>query len=83
MLARILAKFPKKAWGEENREGAKILHLDRKEYYASDSVSLNLTNWWKHFKSGEEAPKKYGENRDWNVELIPKYFMVNGPLVKL
>ena len=82
MLAGLLAKFPKKTPGEEKKEGAKILQLDRNGYYGSDSASLNLTNLWKHFGKGE-VPKQYGENRDWNVDLIPKYIMANGSLVKL
>ena len=83
MLAGLLAKFPKKTEGEEKKEGAKILQLDRNGYYGSDSASLNLTNLWKHFRPGVEVPKQYGENRDWNVDLIPKYIMANGSLVKL
>ena len=83
MLAGLLAKFPKKTEGEEQKEGAKILQLDRNGYYGSDSASLNLTNLWKHFRQGVEVPKQYGENRDWNVDLIPKYIMANGSLVKL
>ena len=83
MLAGLLAKFPKKVEGEEKKEGAKILQLDRNGYYGSDSASLNLTNLWKHFRPGTEVPKQYGENRDWNVDLIPKYIMANGSLVKL
>ncbi len=83
MLAGLLAKFPKKTEGEAPKEGAKILQLDRNVYYGSDSASLNLTNLWKHFRPGKEVPKQYGENRDWNVDLIPKYIMANGSLVKL
>jgi Rab GDP dissociation inhibitor len=83
MLAGLLAKFPKKTEGEAQKEGAKILQLDRNGYYGSDSASLNLTNLWKHFRENIEPPKKYGENRDWNVDLIPKYIMANGSLVKL
>ena len=83
MLAGLLAKFPKKTPGEEKKEGAKILQLDRNGYYGSDSASLNLTNLWKHFRPNVEVPKQYGENRDWNVDLIPKYIMANGSLVKL
>ena len=83
MLAGLLAKFPKKTEGEEQKKGAKILQLDRNGYYGSDSASLNLTNLWKHFRPGVEVPKQYGENRDWNVDLIPKYIMANGSLVKL
>ena len=83
MLAGLLAKFPKQTEGESPKEGAKILQLDRNGYYGSDSASLNLTNLWKHFRPGKEVPKQYGENRDWNVDLIPKYIMANGSLVKL
>ena len=75
MLAGLLAKFPKKTEGEANKEGAKILQLDRKGYYGSDSASLNLTNLWKYFRPGTDAPKQYDENRDWNVDLIPKFII--------
>ena len=44
---------------------------------------MNLTNLWKSFRNGTEPPKEYGENRDWNVDLIPKFVMANGNLVKL
>ena len=81
MLAGLLAKLPKKMEGE--KEGAKILQLDRNNYYGSDSASLNLTNLWNHFRKGQTPPKEYGENRDWNVDLIPKFVMANGSLVKL
>ena len=83
MLAGLLAKLPKKVEGEKEKEGAKILQLDRNNYYGSDSASLNLTNLWNHFRKGQTPPKEYGENRDWNVDLIPKFVMANGSLVKL
>ena len=79
MLAGLLAKIPK----EGNQQGSKVLQLDRNNYYGSDSASLNLTNLWKRFREGKEVPKEYGENRDWNVDLIPKFVMANGNLVKL
>lgn len=28
-------------------------------------------------------PKQYGHNRDWNVDLIPKFIMADGKLVKM
>jgi len=59
------------------------LQLDRNSYYGSDSASLNLTNLWKMFRPGKDVPKQYGENRDWNVDLIPKFVMADGNLVKL
>ena len=81
MLAGLLASRKKE--GETTAQGAKILQLDRNNYYGSDSASLNLTNLWKMFREGQNVPPQYGENRDWNVDLIPKFVMANGNLVKL
>jgi Rab GDP dissociation inhibitor len=64
-------------------KGKKVLHLDRNGYYGADTASLNLTNLWSLFRSGAEPPKEYGHNRDWNVDLIPKFIMANGNLVKI
>jgi hypothetical protein len=46
-----------------------------------EAASLNLTALWKKFRNGDEPPKQYGANRDWNVDLIPKYVMANGILL--
>merc|ERR1712127_662656 len=35
------------------------------------------------FRPGTEPPKDYGHNRDWNVDLIPKFIMADGKLVKM
>jgi Rab GDP dissociation inhibitor len=64
-------------------KGKKVLHLDRNEYYGGETASLNLTNMWKKFRPGKEPPKQYGHNRDWNVDLIPKFIMADGKLVKM
>ena len=64
-------------------KGKKVLHLDRNSYYGGETASLNLTNLWQKFRSGVEPPKKYGHNRDWNVDLIPKFIMADGKLVKM
>ena len=64
-------------------KGKKVLHLDRNEYYGGETASLNLTNLWQQFRPGVQPPKEYGHNRDWNVDLIPKFIMANGKLVKM
>jgi Rab GDP dissociation inhibitor len=64
-------------------KGKKVLHLDRNEYYGAETASLNLTNLWKQFRPESEPLKEYGHNRDWNVDLIPKFIMANGKLVKM
>ncbi|KAF4743934.1 Rab GDP dissociation inhibitor beta, partial [Perkinsus olseni] len=53
--------------------GKKVLHLDRNGYYGGDCASLNLTTLWDKFRPGEKPPADYGSNRDWNVDLIPKF----------
>jgi len=52
MLDGFLATIPKRTKGEAYEEGTKILQLDRKTYFGSESVSLNLSNLWKHYRQG-------------------------------
>lgn len=59
-------------------KGKKVLHVDRNSYYGGDSASLNLTNLWALYRPGVSPPEQYGHNRDWNVDLIPKFIMANG-----
>ena len=61
--------------------------VDRNSYSGGDCASLNLTNLYKKFIKDEEPPKAFfdalGANRDYNVDLIPKFIMAGGNLVKL
>jgi Rab GDP dissociation inhibitor len=61
----------------------KVLHIDRNGYYGGEGASLNLTSMWKQFRPNEEVPKELGANRDWNIDLIPKFILANGNLVKI
>jgi Rab GDP dissociation inhibitor len=63
--------------------GKKVLHLDRNDYYGGECASLNITNLWQKFRPGTEPPKELGANREWNVDLIPKFIMGSGNLVKI
>jgi len=63
--------------------GKKVLHIDRNDYYGGECASLNITNLWQKFRPGTEPPKALGANRDWNVDLIPKFIMGSGDLVKI
>jgi len=64
--------------------GKKVLHMDRNKYYGGASASLTpLEELYTHFNITKELPKEYGRGRDWNVDLIPKFLMANGRLVKL
>ena len=64
-------------------KGKKVLHMDRNSYYGGESASLNITNLWQMYRPGVAPPKEYGPNREWNVDLIPKFVMANGKLVKM
>ena len=64
-------------------EGKKVLHIDRNGYYGDEAASLNLTALYKKFRNGANPPDQYGKNRDWNVDLIPKFVMASGKLVKM
>eukprot|EP00919_Chromeraceae_sp_WS-2016_P015138 GHVR01035586.1.p1 GENE.GHVR01035586.1~~GHVR01035586.1.p1 ORF type:complete len:464 (-),score=69.64 GHVR01035586.1:21-1412(-) len=63
--------------------GKKVLHIDRNSYYGGECASLNLTNLWSKFRGAEKPPEWLGASRDWNVDLIPKFIMSSGSLVKM
>jgi Rab GDP dissociation inhibitor len=63
--------------------GKRVLHIDRNPFYGGEGASVNLTNLWKIFREKEEPNKELGHNRDWNIDLIPKYIMYGGKLVKI
>jgi Rab GDP dissociation inhibitor len=72
-------------------KGKKVLVVDRNPFYGGECASPNLTNLFKKFMPGGlvdgEPPKAFfdalGSNRDYNVDLVPKFIMANGALVKL
>ena len=35
------------------------------------------------FKRGEKAPEDLGKDRDWNLDLVPKFIMANSDLVRI
>ena len=63
-------------------KGMKVLHVDRNGYYGAEIASLNLTNLYEKFGAGE-PPSFLGANRDYNVDLIPKFIMACGDLTKM
>jgi len=64
--------------------GKKVLHIDRNDYYGGASASLTpLAKVYEHFKRQDKPPESLGRGRDWNVDLIPKFIMARGLLVKM
>eukprot|EP00898_Chlorokybus_atmophyticus_P006062 jgi/Chlat1/6457/Chrsp45S05961 len=64
-------------------DGKKVLHMDRNNYYGGASASLSLTQLWERFRPGQKVPENLGPSRDYNIDLIPKFIMANGQLVRV
>ncbi|KAF5100620.1 hypothetical protein DV451_002505 [Geotrichum candidum] len=64
-------------------EGKKVLHIDRQDHYGAESASLNLTQLYKKFRPSQKPAEALGKDRDWNVDLIPKFIMAGGELTKI
>ncbi len=62
-------------------DGLKVLHMDRNSYYGGESASLNLEQLYQKSRPGTPPPKELGQNRDYNVDLIPKFIMASGTYV--
>ncbi|QPG76834.1 Rab GDP dissociation inhibitor alpha [Brettanomyces nanus] len=64
-------------------DGKKVLHIDRQEYYGGESASLNLTQLYSKFKPSKPYQGQFGKDRDWLIDLIPKFLMSNGELTNI
>ncbi|KAJ8384368.1 hypothetical protein AAFF_G00206210 [Aldrovandia affinis] len=65
-------------------KGKKVLHMDRNAYYGAESASITpLEDLYKRFSLPGSPPESMGKGRDWNVDLIPKFLMANGQLVRM
>ncbi|XP_017281856.1 rab GDP dissociation inhibitor beta [Kryptolebias marmoratus] len=65
-------------------KGLKVLHMDRNSYYGGESASITpLEDLYKRFNIPGNPPDSMGKGRDWNVDLVPKFLMANGQLVRM
>eukprot|EP01090_Pellita_catalonica_P000967 TRINITY_DN106_c0_g1_i1.p1 TRINITY_DN106_c0_g1~~TRINITY_DN106_c0_g1_i1.p1 ORF type:complete len:440 (-),score=68.65 TRINITY_DN106_c0_g1_i1:88-1407(-) len=62
--------------------GKKVLHMDRNAYYGGASASLTLDQLFEKYRDSK-PPESLGRSRDYNVDLIPKFIMASGILVKM
>lgn len=63
--------------------GKKVLHIDKNPYYGGESASISpLEQLYKKFKVPGPA-KSLGRGKEWNIDLIPKFFLANDELVKI
>ncbi|XP_062271409.1 rab GDP dissociation inhibitor beta [Scomber scombrus] len=69
--------------GLMSQSGKKVLHIDKNPYYGGESASISpLEELYKKFKV--RCPSNsMGRGKEWNVDLIPKFFLANGQLVKI
>lgn len=56
--------------------------MDRNKYYGGQAASLNLIQMYERFRGTSAPPAQLGPSRDWNIDLVPKFMMANGKLVK-
>ena len=63
--------------------GKRVLHVDRNNYYGADTASLSLSNLFSKYRPGAEPSAALGAAREWNVDLVPKFIMACGKLVKI
>lgn len=64
-------------------EKKRVLHIDRQKYYGGESASLNLSQLYAKFKPSKAYADQFGRDRDWCVDLIPKFLMSNGELTNI
>ncbi|VFQ68431.1 unnamed protein product [Cuscuta campestris] len=64
-------------------DGLKVLHMDKNDYYGGESSSLNLIQLWKRFRGNDKAPESLGASKEYNVDMIHKFMMANGALVRV
>jgi len=64
--------------------GKKVLHLDRNDYYGGASASLDIHQLFTKFQIGEKPTEaELGKLRDYAVDMVPKFIMAGGQLVKV
>lgn len=64
--------------------GLRVLHCDRNDYYGASCASLNIQQMFEKYKAGETPNEHFlGKNRDYNIDLIPKFIMAGGTMVDM
>jgi len=62
----------------------KVLHMERNDYYGGEAASVNLKKLYEtHRAKDTKIPEVLGAQRDYNIDLCPKFLMANGELVKV
>lgn len=64
-------------------EGKKVLHIDRNDYYGAECASLSLSQLYNKFRPGQPVPTEIGRDRDYAIDMVPKFMMANGEIVNM
>ncbi|KAJ0644990.1 putative GDP dissociation inhibitor, FAD/NAD(P)-binding domain superfamily [Helianthus annuus] len=59
-----------------------VLGTGLKECILSGLLSVDGLKLWKRFKGDENPPESLGSSKEYNVDMIPKFMMANGVLVR-
>nr|XP_033483247.1 rab GDP dissociation inhibitor beta isoform X2 [Epinephelus lanceolatus] len=63
--------------GLMSQGGKKVLHIDKNPYYGGASASISpLEELYKKYNVSGPS-KSMGRGKEWNVDLIPKFFLAN------
>lgn len=60
-----------------------MLHLDRNDYYGGEGASLNFSQLWTRFRPSVPVPTNYGKDREYCIDLVPKFLMASGEFVDI
>ncbi|KAK8811445.1 hypothetical protein WA158_003179 [Blastocystis sp. Blastoise] len=66
--------------------GWKVLTIDRNRDYGEECATYHLSDLYEKFKGEKPSDSviaKFGKDRDYNVDVIPKFLMACGKLVKM
>ena len=83
IILGLLMKYPKIKKVMLDKDYIKICQINKSNIFGEDCPSLNLSQLWNEFKKNQNPPEELGEDKDWNIDLIPKIMMINSHLITL
>lgn len=57
------------------------MRLARPRPVRAPPIGSAVPQLWEAQRSGQKPPEAFGANRDWNIDLVPKFIIANGKLV--
>jgi len=65
-------------------EKKRVLHIDSNDYYGGEGASLKMSQMFKRSRGDStKPPPGLDKDRDWNIDLIPKFLMAGGELARI